>query len=130
MTAVGRSVRGTHGFALTDTRAMDVIAIRQRHRIPVDRQNSDEKSRWEKINQSYGLRLLRPNTRPGQPGEVPIGVDTMNSAYGDVVQSRCRCCSAASLRFLIEYESFGHSSRWFGVPVPPAHVAGKVAGKR
>jgi hypothetical protein len=74
-----------------------------------------------------GCECFDPELGPVSPEILLTGVDTTNSAHGDVVLSRCRRCSTVWLRFQIEYESFSRSGRWYRGPVPPEQVPGITA---
>jgi len=46
-----------------------------------------------------------------------IGVDKTNGRYGDVSLERCVHCGTKWLRYLVEYEAFTASGRWFRAPI-------------
>jgi len=43
----------------------------------------------------------------------PVGIDTTNGRYGEVTIETCRHCGALWLRYLVEYEAFSRSGRWY-----------------
>lgn len=43
----------------------------------------------------------------------PVGTDTTNRRYGEVSLETCRHCGTRWLHYLVEYEAFTGSSRWF-----------------
>jgi len=42
-----------------------------------------------------------------------LGVDTTNGRYGDVKVEVCRQCKTSWLSYLVEYEAFPNSARWY-----------------
>ena len=51
---------------------------------------------------------------PPQTSEFEdLGVDRRNGRYGEVWMHRCVRCGAPWLHYLVEYEAFGRSGRWF-----------------
>ncbi len=43
----------------------------------------------------------------------PVGVDETKGRYGEVTIQTCRHCGALWLRYLVEYEAFSRSGRWY-----------------
>ena len=44
---------------------------------------------------------------------APIGIDTTNGRFGDVSIETCKHCGARWLHYLVEYEAFTKSGRWY-----------------
>jgi hypothetical protein len=55
-----------------------------------------------------------------------IGVDLRNGRYGQVTLHRCAACRAQWLHYLVDYEAFSRSGRWFCGRVDEP-MAGSVA---
>ena len=54
-----------------------------------------------------------------------VGVDETHGRFGEVAIETCRVCGRTWLRYLVEYEAFTGSGRWFRGLVP-GDVARKV----
>jgi hypothetical protein len=51
----------------------------------------------------------------------PVGIDETNGRFGDVTVETCRHCGTLWLNYLVEYEAFTKSGRWYrGVLTPEA----------
>lgn len=44
---------------------------------------------------------------------VDLGVDLRNGRHGEVSLHRCAACGAPWLHYLVDYEAFSESGRWF-----------------
>jgi hypothetical protein len=44
---------------------------------------------------------------------VPVGIDTTNGRCGEVSIETCKRCGAEWLHYLVEYEGFTGSGRWY-----------------
>jgi hypothetical protein len=42
-----------------------------------------------------------------------LGIDERNGRFGQVTLHQCRACGARWLHYLVEYEAFSRSGRWF-----------------
>ncbi len=42
-----------------------------------------------------------------------VGIDTTNGRYGEVTIEKCVHCKSRWLHYLVEYESFSRSGRWY-----------------
>lgn len=53
-----------------------------------------------------------------------VGVDETKGRFGAVSIETCKLCGRKWLRYLVEYEAFSKSGRWFrgAVPVDTAHT--------
>lgn len=51
-----------------------------------------------------------------------LGTDPTNGRYGQVTVETCKACGSKWLRYLVEYESFSESGRWYRGLVTPAMV--------
>lgn len=61
----------------------------------------------------FDCRCLELGPRLGSYDETCIGVDKTNGRHGDVTVRTCRECSRVWLHYLVEYEAFSKSGRWF-----------------
>lgn len=48
-----------------------------------------------------------------QPQVADLGVDTRNGRFGQATVHQCTRCGARWLHYLVEYEAFSRSGRWF-----------------
>lgn len=48
---------------------------------------------------------------------TPIGVDKTNGRNGEVSLETCKICGEKWLHYLVEYEAFTASGRWFRAPI-------------
>jgi hypothetical protein len=46
-----------------------------------------------------------------------LGVDMTNGRHGEVTVETCKACGSVWLRYLVEYEFFSESGRWYRGPV-------------
>ncbi len=62
----------------------------------------------------------------------PVGIDTTHQRFGDVSLWTCQQCGTRWLHYLVEYEAFTASGRWFRglilsapreTPIPSAAIA-------
>jgi len=44
---------------------------------------------------------------------APVGIDKTNGRFGDVSIETCKQCGASWLHYLVEYEAFTKSGRWY-----------------
>ena len=51
-----------------------------------------------------------------------VGVDETNGRFGEVSVDTCKVCGQMWLHYLVEYESFSESGRWYRGPVTPEMV--------
>jgi len=56
-----------------------------------------------------------------------LGTDLRNGRSGQVTLHRCRACGAPWLHYLVEYEAFSRSGRWFCGRLDEASVDGVSA---
>ena len=56
-----------------------------------------------------------------------LGVDRRNGRFGEVRLHRCAACGARWLHYLVEYEAFSRSGRWFCGRVDEAAAASASA---
>ena len=42
-----------------------------------------------------------------------LGVDETNGRYGDVTIESCKACGSKWIQYLVEYEAFSSSGRWY-----------------
>ncbi|MBI5513831.1 MAG: hypothetical protein HY909_08690 [Deltaproteobacteria bacterium] len=77
-------------------------------------------------------RCLHPPFHHSDYTETWVGVDPTHGRYGEVTLETCRHCGRVWLRYLVEYEAFKGSGRWYRALLPPAeradlHPTGAVA---
>lgn len=53
------------------------------------------------------------HTHPDGSAVIDLGVDLRNGRSGQVTVYQCADCGARWLHYLVEYETFGSSGRWF-----------------
>ncbi|MCX7044792.1 MAG: hypothetical protein NTX50_04790 [Candidatus Sumerlaeota bacterium] len=53
-----------------------------------------------------------------------LGVDETNGRFADVTVNRCKVCGRYWLKYLVEYEAFSESGRWFRGMIEEAEVTG------
>jgi hypothetical protein len=53
---------------------------------------------------------------------VSLGVDETRGRYGEVTVETCKACGSVWLRYLVEYEFFSESGRWYRGRVTPEMV--------
>lgn len=58
-------------------------------------------------------RCLHPRFDPRDFESVRVGVDKGRGRFGEVSVETCRNCGRRWLRYLIEYEAFPKSGRWY-----------------
>jgi hypothetical protein len=58
-------------------------------------------------------RCLTPPFSYADFDSRPVGTDTTNGRYGEVTIETCRHCGQHWLHYLIEYEAFARSGRWY-----------------
>ena len=51
---------------------------------------------------------------------VPVGIDKTHGRFAEVTIEICRQCGAKWLRYLVEYEAFSESGRWYRGRLTPA----------
>lgn len=51
-----------------------------------------------------------------------LGVDETNGRFGEVWLDVCRLCGTTWLRYLVEYEGFSESGRWYRAPISPETI--------
>jgi hypothetical protein len=61
---------------------------------------------------------LERGPRWGGFDEVFVGVDRTNGRFGEVSIRTCRTCGRRWLHYLVEYEAFSGSGRWFAGVLP------------
>ena len=55
--------------------------------------------------------------------DTPVGIDYTHGRFGEVTIKRCVHCAAVWLHYLVEYEAFSQSGRWFRGLIDEARVA-------
>jgi hypothetical protein len=58
-----------------------------------------------------------------RPDMTDLGVDMRNGRFGRVALHRCTACGGQWLHYLVEYEAFSDSGRWFCGRVDDATAA-------
>lgn len=65
---------------------------------------------------------------PRRFAEAPVGIDRTNGRFGEVAVRTCRACGRRWLHYLVEYEAFTASGRWYaGVLADGAEVTAEGA---
>lgn len=54
---------------------------------------------------------------------TPIGIDATNGRHGEVSLETCTHCGTKWLHYLVEYEAFMDSGRWFRAPISQEALA-------
>lgn len=54
-----------------------------------------------------------PEARADGFVSTSVGIDRTNGRFGEVTIERCARCDAIWLRYLVEYEGFSKSGRWY-----------------
>jgi len=74
-----------------------------------------------------GCGCLKIGPRDYELAEV--GVDETNGRYGEVTLRTCRGCGRIWLHYLVEYEAFSQSGRWYTAVISP-DVAASLTPER
>jgi hypothetical protein len=69
-------------------------------------------------------RCYSPPFRQNDFLSTPLGIDKTNGRFGEVSVETCAHCGKTWLRYVVEYEAFTASGRWFRGPISQAEIAG------
>ena len=71
----------------------------------------------------YPCKCFDPAARYDTWDKTYIGCDETNGRFGDVELFNCKTCGRCWLHYLVEYEAFTSSGRWYRGLIAPDQVA-------
>ena len=64
----------------------------------------------------------RPPLNAANFNIVNWGTDTTNGRFADITLEECKVCGVLWFKYLVEYEAFSHSGRWYRGVVTPGQA--------
>ena len=69
--------------------------------------------RWLSLSDMSACRCETPPFDYRDFQSTPVGIDETNGRFAEVSIETCRHCGTKWLRYLVEYEAFSESGRWY-----------------